>query len=82
MAKRTVNLAASGGPASITVAELVSLAAQAKTKVKARARGASTLSLIEILALAWLADVILEDAELTNENQKPFAAEPAVISQV
>ncbi|MGD9918998.1 MAG: hypothetical protein AB7U46_13350, partial [Paenirhodobacter sp.] len=47
-----------------TAAELTELAATAKAKVKASARGWSMLSQREIIALAWLADLFLEDGAL------------------
>ncbi len=49
-------------PSSIT--ERTRLAAQAKARVKACARGWSMLSAIEVLALAWFADLFLEDGAL------------------
>lgn len=69
---------ASGGPSAITVAEATKIAAEAKTKVKAKARGATTLSTIEIIALAWFADFHLVDAAV--EATAPPTQEPAVIS--
>lgn len=74
------DLSASGGPEYITAVELAELAVQAKTKVKATARGWSMLSQYEVLALAWLADLILIDGEpVPTPAPRP---EPAVISNV
>jgi hypothetical protein len=74
------DLSASGGPDRITAQELAEIAAVAKAKVKATARGWSMLSQVEILALAFIADVVLEDGALPE----PAPAKPApnVISHV
>jgi hypothetical protein len=56
-----------------TVEELTHLAASAKAKVRASALGWSILSKHEILALAWFADLFLEDGALPA----PTAAKPA-----
>lgn len=74
------DLSASGGPEQITIDELTRLAVRAKSKVKASARGWSMLSQIEVLALAWFADLFLEDGELAPSP--PAKPEPAVISNV
>tara|TARA_R110002110_G_scaffold130063_12_gene310395 strand:+ start:4111 stop:4446 length:336 start_codon:yes stop_codon:yes gene_type:complete len=58
----------------------VLVAARAKTKVKASARGWSLVTQEEILALAWIADVFLEDTALPEPT--PGRPEPAVISNV
>lgn len=63
-----------------TVAERTRLAAQAKAKVKATARGWSMLSREAIEALAWFADLFLEDAALPMPS--PAQPAPAVISNV
>jgi len=76
----TYDLSASGGPERITLDELTRLAVRAKSKVKASARGWSMLSQIEVLALAWFADLFLEDGELAPPP--PAKPEPAVISNV
>lgn len=55
-------------------------AARAKAKVKATARGWSMLSKDEIIALAFIADVFLEDGALPNPA--PAKPAPAVISNV
>lgn len=55
-------------------------AARAKAKVKATARGWSMLSKDEILALAFIADVFLEDGALPTPA--PAKSAPAVISNV
>lgn len=62
----------------IDAAQLVALAARAKAKVKATARGWSMLSQQEIVALAFVADVFLEDAVLPQARGQ--TAEPEVIS--
>lgn len=74
------DLSASGGPERITSEELTHIAAQAKSKVKASARGWSVLSQIEVLALVWLADLFLADVELAGKGQT--APEPKVISNI
>lgn len=76
----TYDLSASGGPESITAEELTRMAVRAKSKVKATARGWSMLSQHEVLALAWFADLLLEDGELVTPP--PAKPEPAVISNV
>ncbi len=76
----TYDLSASGGPERITIDELARLAVRAKSKVKASARGWSMLSQIEVLALAWFADLFLKDGELAPSP--PAKPEPAVISNV
>ncbi|KMW60762.1 hypothetical protein AIOL_000927 [Candidatus Rhodobacter oscarellae] len=76
----TYDLSASGGPKRITAEELTRLAVRAKSKVKATARGWSMLSQHEVLALAWFADLLLEDGELVTPP--PAKPEPAVISNV
>jgi hypothetical protein len=63
-----------------TLARHVVLAARAKVKVKASARGWSMLSKDEIIALAFIADVFLEDGALPNPA--PAKSAPAVISNV
>lgn len=75
-----INLALDGKTSAYSVGDLTEIAATAKSKVKRSARGWSMLSQIEILALAWLADLLLVDADLTN-NSQPKAA-PAVISNL
>lgn len=55
-------------------------AARAKTKVKATARGWSLLSREEIIALAFIADVFLEDGILPAPP--PAKPAPAVISNI
>jgi len=76
----TYDLSASGGPKEITVEELTRLVVKAKTKVKDHRNGWSVLSQIEIIALAWFADLYLLDGERTA----PAAGKPAppVISNV
>lgn len=74
----TYDLSKSGGPKAITVVELTELAVQAKTKVKASARGWSMLSHHEVLALAWFADLHLVDAD--EKPPAPATPEPQVIS--
>lgn len=74
------DLSASGGPECITAEELTRMAVQAKTKVKASARGWSMLSQHEVLALAWVADQFLTDSEQLLPPQAHPA--PAVISHV
>lgn len=69
----TYDLSASGGPHCISAEALTEQAARAKTKVKSAARGWSQLSQIELLALAWFADLWLEDAALAA----PAPAKPA-----
>lgn len=76
----TYDLSASGGPERITAEALTRHAVRAKTKVKTQAKGWSILSQIEVLALAWLADLFLEDGELAPSP--PAKPEPAVISNV
>lgn len=81
MADRIVIHGASKGPSiNCTVAELTELAATAKAKVKASARGWSMLSQREIIALAWLADLILEDGALPVPA--PASPPPNVISEL
>jgi hypothetical protein len=46
------------------IARMTALAASAKAKVKATARGWSMVTAEEIIALAFIADVFLEDAAL------------------
>jgi hypothetical protein len=55
-------------------------AARAKAKVKATARGWSMLSKDEILGLAFIANVFLEDGTLPTPA--PAKPAPAVISHV
>lgn len=69
-----------GQSINCTVAELTELAATAKAKVKASARGWSMLSQREIIALAWLADLFLEDGALPVPP--PAAPPPNVISEL
>ncbi len=63
-----------------SIAERTRLAARAKAKVKDSARGWSMLSAIEVLALAWFADLFLEDGALPEPA--PAKPEPEVISNV
>lgn len=60
------------------VARMIALAARAKAKVKASARGWSMVSAEEIVALAFVADVFLEDGALPDPP--PAKPEPPVIS--
>lgn len=60
-------------------ADMAALAARAKTKVKATARGWSLLSREEIEALAFIADLMLEDAGLPAAPAQP---QPTVISEL
>lgn len=62
------------------LSRMVVLAAQAKAKVKASARGWSMVTAEEIVALAFIADVFLEDAALPAPP--PPAPAPNVISQL
>jgi hypothetical protein len=65
------------------VARLVELAARAKAKVKASARGWSMVTAEEIVALAFIADVFLEDAALVAPSPaRPIKGEPDVISRL
>lgn len=68
------------GNGSTAIQKRTRLAARAKAKVKASARGWSMLSQEEILALAWFADLFLNDAELAQPA--PARTEPPVISHV
>lgn len=74
------DLSASGGPKYITTDDLTRLVVRAKTKVKATARGWSMLSQHEVLALAWMADLLLIDGE--QMPPPPAKPAPAVISNV
>ena len=57
-----LNLSKFGGPEAISVADLTHMAARAKTKVKENPkRGWSLLSHHEVLAMAWLLDLIFKD---------------------
>lgn len=68
------------GGQGFTPDELTAIAARAKAKVKATARGWSMLSQVEILALAWIADQFLEDGALDAPTRaKP---QPPVISKL
>ena len=62
------------------IAQMIALAAQAKAKVKACARGWSMVSADEIVALAFVADVFLEDGALPDPP--PAKPEPRVISEL
>lgn len=75
-----ISPAKNGESISGTVTELTKLAATAKAKVKASARGWSMLSQREIIALAWLADLILEDGALPEP--RPASPPPNVISEL
>lgn len=75
----TYDLSAAGGPKRITAQELTDHVVRAKTKVKDQARGWSMLSQIEVIALAWFADLLIEDGQLIEAPAKP---EPEVISHV
>jgi hypothetical protein len=66
------DLSACGGPARITVEELTGHVVTAKRKVKSSARGWSKLTQIELIALAWFADLFLED----DEAAAPIPAQP------
>lgn len=68
------------GCPGFTVSELTRLAAGAKTKVQATARGWSMLSREEIQALAWFAHLFLEDTE--PGQPAPIRPEPPEISHV
>ncbi len=61
-------------------AALIALAPQAKTKIKATARGWSLVSRAEIEALAFVADLFLVDADLPSAPAAKPA--PAVISDL
>ncbi|MCT4608632.1 MAG: hypothetical protein N4A70_05445 [Pelagimonas sp.] len=74
------DLSACGGPDRITVSELTAHVVTAKCKVKSSARGWSSLSQVELIALAWFADLFLEDGEAAAPI--PAQPEPAVISNV
>ena len=65
-------------------ARMVELAASAKTKVKATARGWSMVTAEEIVALAFIADVFLEDAAqpATPSLASRSRGEPDVISRL
>ena len=81
MADRIVIQGTSKGQSSnCTVAEMTELTATAKAKVKASTRGWSMLSQREIIALAWLADMILEDGALPVPA--PASTPPNVISEL
>lgn len=76
----TFDLSALGGPAAIDAAGLTAMAARAKTKVQASRHGWERLTPAEIVALAWFADLWLEDATLPpHPAPKPV---PQVISTV
>lgn len=62
------------------LARMVALAARAKSKVKATARDWTVLSKEEIIALAFIADVFLEDGALPNPA--PAKPTPAVFSNL
>ncbi len=76
----TYDLSASGGPERITFEELTRLAVRAKSKVKASKGGWSTVSQAEVLALAWFADLFLEDG--APPAPAPVNPKPEVISNV
>lgn len=76
----TFDLSASGGPAKIAAIDLARHAMRAKTKVRASARGWSMLSQVEILALAWFADLFLEDEN--PADPPPEKLKPTVISEL
>ena len=74
------DLSAAGIPRPVPIDELTRLAASAKSKVKANPRGWSLVTQEEIVALAWFADLFLE-----NVDADPFGdAKPApvVISDI
>lgn len=71
-----MDLSASGGPARITVEQLTRYAVRAKTKVKRTSRGWSMLSKIEVLALAWFADLFLDDGEVAAPPDPQPQPEP------
>lgn len=73
------DLSASGGPARISAVELAHVAARAKTRVKASARGWSMLSQIDIIALAFFADLALVDVITPAAPAQP---RPPLISEV
>ncbi|MFS4437874.1 hypothetical protein ACMA5I_06650 [Paracoccaceae bacterium GXU_MW_L88] len=76
--ERVFDLSASGGPRSVTLGQMMALAAQAKTKVKDHARGWSLLSQTEVIALAFVADLLLEDVR--NRGQiVPARADNAIL---
>lgn len=52
--------------------EMTRLAALAKTKVKATARGWSMLSRDEIMALAFVTDLILVDVQTIDDRVVPL----------
>ena len=76
----TYDLSASGGPECITLEDITRIATQAKTRVKQSGRGWSVLSQLEIIALAWFADLFLQD--ITLQPRMPGKPEPTVISHV
>lgn len=70
-----------GGPEAISIEALTHIATRAKTKVKENPkRGWSLLSHHEILAMAWLLDLIFED--MAGSAPPPAKPEPQVISHV
>lgn len=63
------------------IVRMTALAAQAKAKVKATARGWSMVTAEEIVALAFIADVFLEDAASpAPQPVRPIKGAPEVIS--
>lgn len=64
----------------LTVRERVALAARAKVKVKASARGWSMLSKDEIVSLAFVVDFFLEDGEIEGAGEAP--APPVIYSEL
>ena len=76
-----LNLSKFGGPEAISVEELTHMAVRAKSKVKDKPKtGWSLLSHHEIIAMAWLLDLLFED--VAGNTPPPAKPEPAVISHV
>jgi hypothetical protein len=66
-----------------SIADMTVLAASAKTKVKSSARGWSMVTADEIIALAFIADLFLDDTgDAVIADARAPAAEPPVISHL
>lgn len=71
----TYDLSGMGGPVSITVHELTALAASGKRKVKSGRSGWVRVTPNETIAMAWFADLFLEDERHPDPEPQPVEGE-------
>ena len=63
------------------IEQMVALASRAKTKIKAHNNGWSLVSKEEIIALAFIADIMLEDY-IPTDPPVALKPQPKIISEV